>query len=493
MLLIGSRHRRNSCSEAYRFARSGCVSVDPKIDLDVSGLLSWGSSIAPPSTQPSLRRHPPGPSPRLRLGTARSRACSALAVPPGFSGFLRSEQIRRSARSTVRGFVAPRSRPWGSPSFGLPGSASQPNRRPEGRGPEGPGESSPVANTLRSVLLLGSRRPCRHRVSSFRTRSRSPAGVPSRRWSRARSRVATPRCAALDLRAFFHRGVRCVRATLPSRDRSMLPWALDRLVFSDAAARIAPPSSRWTFRLAARTALASPNPNVGGRQGVSALSGSMRPTSGCPRRDDRSRSRWLRRLPKETPRPHSTTGLVVECQWIRPERRFHRAGPTPEGVRLPTSSRRISEETRARPSARSEERRPVVRAPSLRPSAVARVHEERPLAADVHTRRCARLRATRAHPRLREGSVLRRTRHQSPEGLERWANRRHHPEVGPWRLVAPASPASWSAGSGPDSRRVHRDGRDSIRRRSLSPDPKIGLTGAEAPWVRSVRTSHLWW
>jgi hypothetical protein len=29
------------------------VPVDPKIDLDVSGLLSWGSSIAPPSTQPS--------------------------------------------------------------------------------------------------------------------------------------------------------------------------------------------------------------------------------------------------------------------------------------------------------------------------------------------------------------------------------------------------------------------------------------------------------
>jgi hypothetical protein len=46
---------------------------------------------------------------------------------------------------------------------------------------------------------------------------------------------------------------------------------------------------------------------------------------------------------------------------------------------------------------------------------------------------------------------------------------------------------------GPDSHRAHRDGRDSIRRRSLSPDPKIGMTGAEAPWVRSVRTSHLWW
>ena len=46
---------------------------------------------------------------------------------------------------------------------------------------------------------------------------------------------------------------------------------------------------------------------------------------------------------------------------------------------------------------------------------------------------------------------------------------------------------------GPDSHRVHRDGRGSIRRRSLSPDPRIGMIGAEAPWVRSVRTSHLWW
>ena len=109
------------------------------------GLLSWGSSIAPPSTQPSLRRHPPGPSPRLRIGTTTSRSCSAPAVPPGFSGLLRCEQIRRPARSTVRGFVAPRSRPWGSPSFGLPGSASQPSRRPEGRGPAGTGESSTVA------------------------------------------------------------------------------------------------------------------------------------------------------------------------------------------------------------------------------------------------------------------------------------------------------------------------------------------------------------
>jgi hypothetical protein len=144
MLLIGSRHRRDSCSEAYRFARSSCAPVDPKIDLDVSGLLSWGSSIAPSSTRPSLRRHPSKPSPGLRIGTATSRSCSAPAVPPGSSGLLRSEQIRRSARSMVRGFVAPRSRPWGSPSFGLPDSASRPSLRPEGRGPEGPSRNLPL-------------------------------------------------------------------------------------------------------------------------------------------------------------------------------------------------------------------------------------------------------------------------------------------------------------------------------------------------------------
>jgi hypothetical protein len=100
----------------------------------------------------------------------------------------------------------------------------------------------------------------------------------------------------------------------------MLPWALDRLV-SDAAARIAPPSSRWTFRLAARTASASPDPNVGGRQGVSALSGSMRPSPAVPEGTTAIDRGWLRYHPKEAPRPHSTTGLEVECQWICPERR----------------------------------------------------------------------------------------------------------------------------------------------------------------------------
>jgi hypothetical protein len=62
---------------------------------------------------------------------------------------------------------------------------------------------------------------------------------------------------------------------------------------------------------------------------------------------------------------------------------------------------------------------------------------ERPLAADTHARRRVHLRVTRAHPPFRRREMLRRTRLPNPEGLERRASRRRHPEVGPWRLVTP--------------------------------------------------------
>src|SRR5204862_626119 len=58
---------------------------------------------------------------------------------------------------------------------------------------------------------------------------------------------------------------------------------------------------------------------------------------------------------------------------------------------------------------------------------------ERPLAADTRARRREHLRATRAHPR----GMLRRTPLPIPEGLERRASRRRHPEVGPYGLVTP--------------------------------------------------------
>lgn len=216
-----------------------------------SGLLSWGSSIAPPPTRRSLRPRPPGPSPRLRFGTATSRTCSAPAVPPGFSGLLRSERIRRPTRSTVRGFVAPRSRPWGSPRFGLPGAVSRPCLRPEGRGPEGPSGSRPLWRRPFEAFPSSAAGPCRHRVSSFRTRSRSPTGVPSRRSEPCPlpCRHGALRCLPTSGLSSAEESV-AMRATLPLRARSMLPWALDRLV-PDAAARVALPSvsaGRFTWR-----------------------------------------------------------------------------------------------------------------------------------------------------------------------------------------------------------------------------------------------------
>jgi hypothetical protein len=293
-----------------------------------------------------------------------------------------------------------------------------------------------VARTLRSVPLLGSRRPCRHRASSFRTLLRSPAGVPSRRWSRARSRVTTPRCSALDLRAFFHRGVRCVRGTLPSRDRSMLPWALDRLV-----------SRRCRAYRAAQLALDIP---PGGPNRFGVPSPEREGKAGCfgpvwllaigiehPRRDGRARSRWLRRVSRRSRLGRIPNGPRRGCQWICPEERSTASARTPEGV----GSDVIAYASPKR----------LVRDPALAPKSGGRWFEllpsvlprlpaymmERPLAADTHARRRVHLRVTRAHPPLRRREMLRRTRLPNPEGLERRASRRRHPEVGPWRLVTP--------------------------------------------------------
>jgi len=203
-------------------------------------------------------------------------------------------------------------------SDSLVGLSAEP--RPEGRGPEGPGESSPVANTLRSVLLLDSLRPCRHRASSFRTRSRSPAGVPSRRFEpcslpcRHGALLSSPTSglSSVEESVAFARRFRCAPA------RCSLGLWIDS--FPDAAARFAPPRRAGRFALRA-IRFGVPDPNVRGRQGVSALSGSVRPTVDLPRREDRVRSRWLWHLPKETPRPHPTWAPKesVGCRWISPK------------------------------------------------------------------------------------------------------------------------------------------------------------------------------
>jgi hypothetical protein len=91
------------------------------------------SKTAPPSYSPCAST-PGEPGPE----NATSRARSVLAVPPGFDGLLRTRS---------RGFVAPRSRPWGPPGF-------------EPMADKTPTPDSPHRRyALRSVSLRGSGSP----------------------------------------------------------------------------------------------------------------------------------------------------------------------------------------------------------------------------------------------------------------------------------------------------------------------------------------------
>jgi hypothetical protein len=396
------------------------VAADPKVDLDGPGLLSWGSSIAPSPTRLSLRPHPPGPSSRLRSGTATSRTCSVPAVPPGFNGFLRRGRIRRLAPSTACGFVAPRSRPWGSPRFGLPGPASRPN--PTRR-----------SWTRRSGGVF----PCGE-YPSKRSPPRQPWTMPSPRvvlsdsvaftgWRalppfRAVLAAVSPRCAALlaDLRAFFRRGVRCGRATLPLRARSMLPWALDRLV-PDAATRFASPSLVLDVSPCGPTASASPTRmSREGKMSRPCLAPCDR-RCGLPRREDRVRSRWLRHLPKEAPRPHPywAPKESVGCRWIRPEE----VPPRRSGARRRAVANVIATHLRRDSCATQHSLRraaPVVRAPSPHPSAVARVLDGKTARRGrSHPEVCAPARHSRTSRRM----LRRNPAAGIPKDSDRWASR----------------------------------------------------------------------
>lgn len=86
-------------------------------------LLSWGYSKDP------LHRHAPRvhsqmlpESCTLRPVLATAQVRSALAVPPGFDGFL---------RATLRRFIAPCNQSWGSPRFSSPACADSRLRRPD--------------------------------------------------------------------------------------------------------------------------------------------------------------------------------------------------------------------------------------------------------------------------------------------------------------------------------------------------------------------------
>jgi len=357
--------------------------------------------------------------------------------------------------------------------------------RPGGRRTRRSVGSRPQWRTPYEAFPSSAAWPCRHRAASFRTRSRSPTGVPSRRSNRARCRVATARgsCSSTSGLCSTEQSV-AMRAALPLRARSMLPWALDRLVpmLPRASRR---PVFRRDVSPRGPAASASPDPNVEGRQWSSGLvwlrargaavfpEGSTAISRGG---SGTSRRRRLGRIPARAPKD---CGMPVD----------------PPREEVPP---RRSEHPKVRGCRRHRDASPkrLVRDPALAPKSGDRWFElvlpilpqspaymmVRPLAADAHARRRARLRATRAHP---EGCCVEPNR-RDPEGSDRWANRRHHPEVGPWRLVAPATPASWRAGSGQTVIVFTGTAAARSEDRVASPIPKDRRAGAEAPRVRLV-------
>jgi len=234
-----------------------------------------------------------------------------------------------------------------------------------------------------------------------------------------------------------------MRAALPLRARSMLPWALDRLVL-DAAARTAPPSraGRFAWR---------PEP--------------LRRPSTRTSREGRVFRPCLAPATERAIRPEGRTAFDRggsgisrrSCLGRIPLRasKWDASGSAPRGGPPRRSLRPKAHGCRRHRDASPKR---LVRDPALAPKSGVRWFElvlpilprspaylmVRPLAAHAHARRRARLRATRAHSE--ECCVVPRAvvPKDSVVGRAVCATRRWCP----WRLVAPASPASWRAGSG---------------------------------------------
>jgi hypothetical protein len=234
-----------------------------------------------------------------------------------------------------------------------------------------------------------------------------------------------------------------MRATLPRRARSMLPWALDRLV------PMLPRVSRRPA-LAGRFAL---RPEPLGRPPTRTW-GEGRVFRPCPAPCDRRR---------DAPEGTNCTIAVAPAS---PERAASAAttsgldavasGSSPRGGSTASVS---APEGAGRRRHRDASPKRLVRDPALAPKSGVRWFElvlvilprspaylmPRLLAAHAHARRRARLRATRAQPRR----VLRRTPRACSRRSTAWSEPWASPgRADPWRLVAPASPASWRAGSG---------------------------------------------
>lgn len=262
MLLIGSRLGHDSSSETSRFARSSALG-SARRPRPVVGLLSWGSSIAPSPIRPSCVHTRLGRRPDFGSGLPRPEHVPFLPFLPAStvsSAEGRSEDppLRRPA-----GLLHP------ATGHGVH-HVSDSLTRPLGR-----------ASTRRSRTRRSGGNLPRGAHPSKLSPPRQPSTMPSPRvvlsdsvaftgWRalspfRAMLATVSPRCAAqlADLRAFFRRGVRCKRATFPLRARSMLPWALDRLV-SRCCRAFRAAQTCWTFRLAGQP-LRRPRPERQGK------------------------------------------------------------------------------------------------------------------------------------------------------------------------------------------------------------------------------------
>jgi hypothetical protein len=176
-LLFGSR-LRYAPLQRHTGSRGPNRWERPEGRVPVAGLLSWGSSMPLRRHDRRLRPLPPGPSPRLRRGTATSLARSVLVVPPDLDGFLRRASIRRPRPRRPAGLLRPAAGhgvrqvsvlPY---SFWLPADVVGPRfealshwRRPFEAFP------SPVAASLVTAGPPSREGGCVHR-----------GGVPSRRW-----------------------------------------------------------------------------------------------------------------------------------------------------------------------------------------------------------------------------------------------------------------------------------------------------------------------
>jgi hypothetical protein len=235
-----------------------------------------------------------------------------------------------------------------------------------------------------------------------------------------------------------------MRATLPRRARSMLPWALDRLVPMAAAllARCPARAGHFAWR---------PEPRWRPPTRTSREGRVFRPClAPCDRRwavpegTIRARSRWLRRLPKEPPRPQprrASTWMPVDLprEEVPPRRSPHPKVRVADVIA--THLRRDS----SRPGARSEERRPVVRARARHPSAVTRVRDaETARRTRSRPEACSSARHSRAPRR-----VLRRAPPQPSRRSVAWGRAVDSPGGAPLAARGSgSSPASWRAGSG---------------------------------------------